>query len=156
MNESLDAPARAPETQTAETQAAQTVSRFKWIGWSSLFLALVQSVCTIFVALSGLRLLIGAAAFGAAAGVMKFADQRIHIDPVRIPMVVFALVGAVFNLAALWQVRRLRGRAASAWRQKTVSRSKFASEKVQLALSVLTLILLAVESFYHLRNTHHF
>jgi len=156
MDESLDAPARAPEPQTAETQGAQTVSRFKWIGWSSLFLALVQSVCTIFVALSGLRLLLGAAAFGAAVGVMKFADQKIHIDAVRIPMLIFALVGAVFNLVALWQVRRLRGRAASAWRQKTVSRSKFASEKVQLSLSVLTLILLAVESFYHLRNTHHF
>ena len=156
MDESLDAPARASEPQAAETRAAQTVSRFKWIGWSSLFLALVQSVCTIFVALSGLRLLLGAAAFGAAVGVMKFADQKIHIDAVRIPMVIFALVGAVFNLVALWQVRRLRGRAASAWRQKTVSRRKFASEKVQLALSVLTLILLAVESFYHLRNTHHF
>jgi hypothetical protein len=156
MDESLDAPARASESQAAETQAAQTVSRFKWIGWSSLFLALVQSVCTIFVALSGLRLLLGAAAFGAAVGVMKFADQKIHIDAVRIPMLIFALAGAVFNLVALWQVRRLRGRAASAWRQKTVSRSKLASEKVQLSLSVLTLILLAVESFYHLRNTHHF
>jgi len=156
MDESLDAPARASESQDAEAQAEQTVSRFKWIGWSSLFLALVQSVCTIFVALSGLRLLLGAAAFGAAVGVMKFADQKIHIDAVRIPMLIFALAGAVFNLVALWQVRRLRGRAASAWRQKTVSRSKFASEKVQLALSVLTLILLAVESFYHLRNTHHF
>lgn len=151
MDESTDAPVGAPETE-----AAQTVSRFKWIGWSSLFLAMVQSVCTIFVALSGLRLLLGAAAFGAAVGVMKFADEKIHIDAVRIPMVMFALVGAVFNLVALWQVRRLRRRAASAWRQKAVSRGKFASEKVQLALSLLTLILLAVESFYHLRNTHHF
>ncbi len=150
MDESLDAPAGAPETE-----AAQGVSRFKWIGWSSLFLALVQSVCTIFVALSGLRLLLGAATFGAAIGVMKFADERIHVDAVRIPMVMFALVGAVFNLLALWQVRRLRGRAASAWRQKAVSRSKFASEGVQLTLSVLTLLLLAVESYYHLRNTHH-
>jgi cytochrome bd-type quinol oxidase subunit 2 len=150
MDESVEAPARAPETASA-----QTVSRFKWIGWSSLFLAMVQSVCTIFAALSGLRLLLGAAAFGAAIGVMKFADERIHIDAVRIPMVIFALAGAVFNLAALWQVRRLRGRAASAWRQKRVSRSKFASEKVQLALSVLTLILLAVESYYHLQHTHH-
>lgn len=131
------------------------MSRFKWIGWSSLFLAIVQSVCTIFVALSGLRLLLGAAAFGAAIGVMKIADERIHIDAVRIPMVMFALVGAAFNLVALWQVRRLRGRAASAWRQKTVSSGKFASEKVQLVLSLLTLILLAVESFYHLRQTHH-
>ena len=151
MDETVEDPAGA-----AETTAAQTASRFRWVGWSSLFLALVQSVCTIFVALSGLRLLLGAATFGAAIGVMKIADERIHIDAVRIPMVMFALVGAVFNLVALWQVRRLRGRAASAWRQKTISRSKFASEKVQLVLSVLTLILLAVESFYHLRNTHHF
>src|SRR5258708_14306882 len=134
MDESLDAPARAPAPQTVETQAAQTASRFKWIGWSSFFLALMQSVCTIFVALSGLRLLIGAAAFGAAAGVMKFADQRIHIDPVRIPMVVFALVGAVFNLVALWQERRVRGRPASAWRPKALSRRKFASRKRQSSL----------------------
>ena len=150
MDESAEAPAGAPETA-----AVQTVSKFRWVGWSSLFLAIVQSVCTIFVALSGLRLLLGAAAFGAAVGVMKIADQRIHIDAVRIPMLLFALVGAVFNLVALWQVRRLRGRAASAWRQKTVSRSKFASERVQLTLSLLTLILLAVESFYHLKQTHH-
>jgi hypothetical protein len=140
---------------SGEMEAAHPVSQFKWIGWSSLFLAIVQSVCTILVVLSGLRLLLGAAAFGAAIGVMKFADRRIHIDAVRIPMLTFALAGAVFNLVALWQVRRLRGRAASAWRQKEVSRSKFASERVQLALSVLTLVLLAVESFYHLRNTHH-
>ena len=150
MGESLDAPAGAPETE-----GAPSVSRFKWIGWSSLFLAVVQSVCTIFVVLSGLRLLLGAAAFSVAVGVMKIADEKIHIDAVRIPMLMFALVGAIFNLVALWQVRRLRGRAASAWRQKAISRSKFASERVQLALSVLTLILLAVESFYHLRNTHH-
>jgi hypothetical protein len=141
--------------EKSEDAVARAASRFKWIGWSSLLLAIVQSVCTIFVALSGLRLLLGAAAFGAAIGVMKIADERIHIDAVRIPMVMFALVGAVFNLVALWQVRRLRGRAASAWRQKTVSRRKFASERVQLVLSVLTLILLAAESFYHLRQTHH-
>jgi type VI protein secretion system component VasK len=150
MIEADEAPAGAPETR-----AAQTVLRFKWIGWSSFVLAVVQSVCTIFVALSGLRLLLGAVAFGAAIGVMKIADERIHIDAVRIPMLIFALVGAVFNLVALWQVRRLRARAASSWRQKPIARSKFASEKVQLTLSVLTLILLAVESYYHLQNTHH-
>lgn len=150
MDDSSEAPTPPPEAT-----AAQTTARFRWIGWSSLFLAMVQSVCTIFVALSGLRLLLGAAVFGAAIGVMKIADERIHIDAVRIPMVMFALAGAVFNLVALWQVRRLRGRAASAWRRKAVSRGKFASEKMQVALSVLTLVLLAVESFYHLKQTHH-
>lgn len=139
---------------TQEAAAAQSVSRFKWVGWSSLFFALVQSVCTIFVALNGVRLLIGAAAFGAAIGVMKIAD-KIHTDSIRIPMIMFALMGAVFNLVALWQVRRLRGRAASAWRQKPISRSKFASEGVQLTLSLLTLVLLAVESYFHFLHTGH-
>jgi len=85
---------------------------------------------------SDLRLLLGRAAFGAAIGVHEIVDQRIHIDVVRIPMVMFALAGAVFNLWRCGKVRRLRGRAASAWRQKTASRSKFASEKVQLAVIV--------------------
>ena len=137
-----------------ETAADQTQSKFKWIGWSSLFLAMVQSICTVFVALSGLRLLLGAAAFGAALGTMRIVE-RVHVDAIRIPMVMFALAGALFNLVALWQVHRLRARAASAWRQKPVSRSRFASEGFQLALSLVTLALLGLESFYHVRFTHH-
>lgn len=151
MDESVGSGVEAPEIA-----ATQTVSRSQWLGWSGLFLAIMQSVCTVFAALSGLRLLLGAAAFASAVGAMKIVDARIHVDAIRIPMVMFALIGAVFNLVALWQVRRLRGRTAAAWRQKKVSRNKFASEGVQLGLSVLTLILLAVELFYHLRFNHHF
>jgi cytochrome bd-type quinol oxidase subunit 2 len=125
-------------------------SRSKWIGWSSFFFALVQSVCSAFVALSGLRLLIGAAAFGSALGLLKIADN-LHIDAIRIPMMIVALVGAVFNLVALWQVRRLRARSASAWRQKSLSGKKLTSERLQLALSVLTLVLLAFEYYFHLK-----
>ncbi len=149
MNRTLDASA-PPQEQVAE----QMTTRFKWVGCSSLLFAIVQSICTIFVALSGLRLLLGAAAFSAAIGAMQIVD-KIHADAIRVPMVMFALAGALFNLVALWQVRRLRGRASSAWRQKAVSRDKFASERVQLVLSLLTLLLLAAESFYHLRITHH-
>lgn len=149
MSETLDA-----EGEKQAEAAEQAALRFQWIGWSSLLCAIVQSVCTVFVALSGLRLLIGAAAFASAIGAMQVVD-KIHADAIRVPMVMFALIGAVFNLVALWQVRRLRGRGASAWRQKTVSRSKFASERVQLVLSLLTLILLAVESYYHIQHTGH-
>ena len=137
-----------------DTVADRTESRFRWIGWSSFLLAIVQSVCTIFVALSGLRLLLGAAAFASAIGAMQIVE-RIHVDTIRIPMVMFALAGALFNLVALWQVHRLRARSASAWRQKPVSRSKFASEGLQLALSLVTLVLLSLESFYHVSFTHH-
>ena len=132
-----------------------STSHFKWIGWSSFFLAALQSVCSIFVALSGLRLLLGAVAFSAAIGVMEIADRSIHVDAVRLPMLVLSLTGALFNLLALWQVRRLRGRAASAWRQKRISKGKVASEWFQLAISIATLALLAMESYFHLRYAHH-
>jgi hypothetical protein len=149
-NDSLDISA-----PTREQDVAPAVSRFKWLGWSSLFFAIVQSICTIFVVLSGVRLLLGAAAFTAAIGSMQVVD-KIHADAIRVPMVMFALIGAVFNLVALWQVRRLRGRAASAWRQKTVPRGKFASEGFQLSLSLLTLALLAIETYFHFQHTGHF
>jgi hypothetical protein len=138
------------ETQSApaELQQAETTSPFKWVSWSSFFFAVIQSVCTAFVALNGIRLLIGAAAFASALGVLGVAD-KLHIDAIRIPMMILAFAGAVLNLAALWQVRRLRARQASAWRQKTVEAKKLRSDRWQLLLSVVTLALLAVELVFH-------
>jgi hypothetical protein len=149
----MDEPPSTP-VDTKESTAAEPRARFTWIGWSSLFLAFIQSVCAAFVVLSGLRLLIGAAAFAVATGVLGFADKHLHIDSIRVPMVLLALVGAIFNLVALWQVRRLRARSTSAWRQKPLSASKLNSERVQLALSLLTLVVLTVEEWYHIKFTH--
>jgi hypothetical protein len=151
MDDSAGSPAAAENTPAPEPRTSST-----WVGWSSLFLAFVQSVCAAFAALSGLRLLIGAAAVASAAGVLGFVDRHFHYDAIRIPMVLLALVGAVFNLAAVWQVRRLRARPASAWRQKTVSAGKLNSERLQLALSLLTFLLLAVEEWYHVKFTRGF
>jgi heme/copper-type cytochrome/quinol oxidase subunit 2 len=120
----------------------------KWLNWSSLLLAFIQSVCSAFIALSSIRLLIGAAAFASAIGVVKIAD-KLHIDAIRIPMMVIALVGSVVNLLALWQVWRLRRRSASAWRQTSVSPKQKRSERVQFSLSVVTLFLLAAEFWAH-------
>src|SRR5271165_3874399 len=135
-----DSANQAAISTEAETQ--QSSLRSKWIGWSSLFFAVVQSVCSAFVALSGVRILIGAAAFGSALGLLKIADN-LHVDAIRIPMMIAAVLGALFNLVALWQVRRLRARSASAWRQKPLSNKKQTSESLQFTLSVLTLVLLA-------------
>jgi hypothetical protein len=120
----------------------------KLINWSAFFFAALQSVCSAFLALTGVRLLIGVGAFAAASGVVKLAD-RIHIAAIRIPMMVLALVGAVLNLVVLWQVWRLRRRPAAAWRQQPVSKRKISSEWLQLTLSFLTLGLLAAEFFAH-------
>ncbi len=128
----------------------------RWVGWSSLFFAFIQSICSAFVVLSGLRLLLGAAALASAVGAMQFIDNRLHIDAIRIPMMILALAGALFNLVALWQVRRLRNRTASAWRQKEVGKMKKNSELWQFVLSIATLVLLGIELLYHFKFNGHF
>ena len=94
--------------------------------------------------------MIGAAAFGSALGLIKYAE-KFHFGAIRIPMMVLALCGSLFNLLALWRVRRLRGRSAAAWRQKPLAGKKRDSERLQLVLSVLTLALLAFEYYYHIK-----
>ena len=150
MDDTAGTPATAEQAARTETRASST-----WVAWSSLFFAFVQSVCAAFAALSGLRLLIGAAAVASAAGALGFVDRHFHIDAIRIPMVLLALTGALFSLAAVWQVRRLRARPASAWRQKAIPAGKLNAERVQLALALLTLVLLAVEEWYHVKFTAH-
>jgi hypothetical protein len=122
--------------------------KWKLVSWSSLFFAILQSVCSAFIALNGVRVLIGIGAFAAASGALKLAD-RLHIDTIRIPMMFLALAGSLLNLIVLWQVWRLRRRPASAWRQQPVSRQKLASEWLQFSLSVLTLFVLAAEFLAH-------
>jgi hypothetical protein len=59
------------------------------------------------------------------------------------------------NLAALWQIRRLRRRKSSAWRQQPLTHAKRNSERLQLALSVATLLLLGLEYWYHWKFKGH-
>jgi heme/copper-type cytochrome/quinol oxidase subunit 2 len=129
-------------------------SRFQWLNWSSLFLAFVQSVCGAFLAFHGIRLLVGIGAVVLASATWKVAE-RLHVDVIRIPMMVVALLGAVINLATLWQVRRLRRHPASAWRQQPPAPGTRRSEALQLTLSVLTLVLLFTEivAHYKLKGT---
>src|SRR6266849_1683912 len=120
----------------------------KFINWSAFLFAVLQSVCGAFIALNGVRLLIGVGAFAAASGALKLADHM-HIAAIRIPMMLLALAGSVLNLVVLWQVWRLRRRPASAWRETAVPKQKIASEWLQFTLSVLTLFLLAAEFVAH-------
>jgi hypothetical protein len=148
MNEETQNPAELSASPAAASPAKMPLVSVKFINWSALFFAVLQSVCSAFIALNGVRLLIGIGAFAAASGALKLAE-RMHIDAIRIPMMLLALVGSVLNLVVLWQVWRLRKRSASAWRQQPVSRRKKTSEFLQLTLSVLTLALLAAEFIAH-------
>jgi hypothetical protein len=142
-----ESPALSHPDPTVPTRVG-LLANSKLINWSALFFAVLQSVCSAFIALNGVRLLIGVGAFAAASGALKLADHM-HIDAIRIPMMFLALAGSVLNLVVLWQVWRLRRRPASAWRQTAVPKRKLGSEWLQFTLSILTLVLLAVEFFAH-------
>jgi hypothetical protein len=145
---------RDPETKTESLwQPKMLLVKLSVFSWSSFFFALLQSVCSAFIALHTVRFLVGVGAFAAATGALRLAD-RLHIDPIRIPMMLLALIGSLLNLIALWRVRNLRKRPASAWRQKPLTQEKRRSERLQFGLSVLTLALLVVEFFAH-RATFH-
>ncbi len=120
----------------------------KLINWSSMVFALLQSVCSAVIAISGLRVAIGLGALAAAAGV-DAPGMGLHQDAIRIPMMALALAGSLLNLFVLWRVHNLRNRPAAQWRRQPLSAKKKYSERLQYALSILTLILLAAEWFAH-------
>jgi hypothetical protein len=59
-------------------------------------------------------------------------------------------LGSILNLIVLWQIRRLRNLPAAQWRQAPPKPRKLRSERLQLVLSILTLILVALEERQHL------
>ena len=63
------------------------------IAWSSFVFAVLQSVCTFFAAVDGLRVAIGVGALVLGAGVGGFVHQ-LHSDLIRLPM---NLAHGIFN-----------------------------------------------------------
>jgi hypothetical protein len=124
------------------------------IAWSSFFFALLQSICTFFLALSGVRLVIGIGSV-VLSGATAAAVEKFHANWIRLPMVGLALLGSLLNLAVLIQIRSLRNRPASQWRQRPLSPKEARMERVQWLLSFVTLILIAVEEYLHWNRAHH-
>jgi hypothetical protein len=139
-----------PGSVASQTRKAQNV-----IAWSGFFFVLLQSVCTFFTAVSGLRLLIGVSALAAIIRAGQTWD-KFHTDLIRIPMIVFAICGSLLNLAALKRIRSLRARPAAKWRLKPLTTRTLQMERAQFVLSIATLILFAVEETSHWKTFHRF
>ena len=133
-----------------DTQPRNDVKSRSWIiGLTSLFFILLQSACTAFMAISGLRLLIGIGSLAAATTSLHLLDS-LHREAIRIPMEIFAVAGSVINLYAIWRVRSLRARPSSQWRVAPVSAGKRRAESIQIVLAVCTLLLVAIEWTFHI------
>lgn len=145
-------PTTGPGDSSRLTLARETAAQGA-IAWSSFVFAVLQSICTAVVAINGLRLAIGIGALVMTAGIG--ADLvRFHVDWIRIPMIVAALLGSLLSLAIYFHVRYLRNRPASRWRQVPLSPSKARMERIQLILSLATLVLLGIEEYLHF-SLHH-
>jgi predicted anti-sigma-YlaC factor YlaD len=124
------------------------VRQSRALGWSSMLLALLQSLCTAVFAISGLRVAIGLSALAAVSGVYAPAKGW-HQDAIRIPMLIVATVGAVMNLAVLGWIRHLRNQPSAQWRRREPSRKERRSVRLQVALAIITLALVSLESWTH-------
>jgi len=128
--------------------SAVAPKRLRALGGVSLGLALLQSLCTAVFAISGIRVAIGLTALAAVSGV--YAPARgFHQDAIRIPMLIFAAVGSVVNLAVLFWIRHLRARGSAQWRRQESTSKQKRSERLQVVLAIVTLILVGLETWTH-------
>jgi hypothetical protein len=114
---------------------------------ASLIIALLQSLCTAILTISAIRVAIGLttlAASGIAAPILGF-----HRDAIRIPMLTLATIGAVVNLLVLAWIWRLRAQPSAQWRKRDISKNERRSERLQVVLSIVTLVLVGVECWAH-------
>ena len=134
--------AAQPDRAPAEPKAVP------FLGEASFALALLQSLCTAVLTISGIRVAIGLSALAAASGI--YAPARgYHQDAIRIPMLIIATAGAVLNLAVLAWIRHLRNRPAAQWRRRELTAREKRSERLQIILAVITLLLVGLETWTH-------
>lgn len=138
----------AATNESASTDSTGVSGKTRLLNWSGLLIAFLQSACTAVIAISGVRVAIGLTGLSAAAGLHTPAHGW-HSDYIRVPLMGLALLGSVLNLYVIWKARRLRNRPAAQWRKKPLSAAKLRSERFQIALAVVTLVLLAAEWITH-------
>ena len=117
------------------------------VSFAAMVVALLQSLCTAVLTINGIRLAIGLAAL--AAGSIWEPIRAMHRDSIRIPMLIIAVVGAVVNLVVLAWIKHLRERPEAQWRRRELSKKQRRSERLQVAMAVLTLVLVGAETWTH-------
>lgn len=132
-----------PEQQITGGRATRWV-----LGLTSLGFIVLQSACTAVMAISGVRLVIGLSALAAASGLHRPA-HGFHRDALRIPMMLLAVGGSLLNLYVVWRIRSLRNRPAAQWRMTPPTAKQIRSERVQIALAIVTLVLVFAEWLTH-------
>ncbi|HEV2485435.1 MAG TPA: hypothetical protein VGT08_07880 [Terracidiphilus sp.] len=121
----------------------------KLLSGTSLAMAVLQSICTAVLTISGIRLAIGLTAF-ALAGTIFYAPVRwFHQDAIRIPMLALATAGAIVDLLVLAWIWHLRAQPSTQWRRREKTSKQKRSQRLQVALAIVTLVLVGLETWTH-------
>jgi len=110
-------------------------------------LAAAESICVAAVGLSGLRVALGLTSLLAAGA--SGPAQGFHREVIRIPLLTVGAIGALVSLLLLWNEERLRRNPAAAWRMRPLTPKQRRLRWLQLALAILTLLLVAAELITH-------
>ena len=138
----------SPRSEALELSSDRGKRRWA-VALASLSFIILQSVCTLLMALSVVRMIIGLGALAAVAAGARAPATGFHQDGVRIPMMVLAVLGSCINLYMIWRIRSLRSHPSSQWRQRPIMRQRLWGERIQITLAVVTLILVLAEFLSH-------
>jgi hypothetical protein len=137
-------------TNLTAVSPEQPVKNRAWlVSATSFAFILLQSACTAVMAISGVRVAIGLSALAEATIGIHAPAGGFHRDAIRIPMMIAATVGSLINLFVVWRIRSLRARPSSQWRVQPVTPRQRRSEFFQIALAIVTLVLVAAEWITH-------
>jgi len=117
------------------------------LAWGSLVLAAAESICVAAVGLSGIRVAVGMTSLLAAGA--GGPAQGFHRNAFRIPFLAAGAIGACLTLLLLWNEERLRRNPAAAWRIRPLTKSQQRRRWFNLAVAIVTLLLVAAEIITH-------
>jgi hypothetical protein len=117
------------------------------LAWSALALAAVESICAAAVALSGVRVLLGMGSLIAATAAGP--AHGFHREALRVPILGVSAAIALLNLLLLWNENRIRRNPAAQWRLQPLTPKQRRGRRVQLATSVMALLLVLAEVVSH-------
>ena len=149
-------PVEAYRFGDAESQAAQNLPRMTGIGErdpkrglsiGAMLFAILGAPCAAVALVGPLAVVLGLGSAFAALGtnVLSVLDA----DPIRIPLMILAALGAAANLYTVWHGHRLRHRAAAEDRYVALTRLESRRAFAVIALACLTVVFILFELVAH-------
>lgn len=144
-----------PKQNALASEDASLESRKQLVvSGSSLLFSILQSVCTAVVAINGVRLAIGLSSLAMTVGWGAALDRFHDITWLRLTLMLGALTGSILTLFIVFHARNLRNKPAARWRLRPLTLHQRKMEAFQIAISVLTLVLVVIEEYFHFQFCH--